>query len=107
MDLDWEYLSADNCNGCIEDYKNFPDFIVNLKSVLGKSGSRDKISITLSLSYWYLQHFDVTKLELYVSFFNVMLYDFHGKWDLGNEWIGAYLDVYTNVTEIDKLLELF
>lgn len=36
----------------------------------------------------------------------MMLYDLYGKWDLGNEWIGAYLDVYMNVTEIDKLLEL-
>ncbi|KAJ5337537.1 glycoside hydrolase [Penicillium brevicompactum] len=106
VDLDWEYPSADDRNGRAEDYKNFPDFIANLKSALAESGGRDEISITLPSSYWYLQHFDVAKLEPYVSFFNVMSYDLHGKWDLGNEWTGAYLDAHTNVTEIDKSLEL-
>ncbi|KAI2675771.1 CAZyme family GH18 [Penicillium roqueforti] len=106
VDLDWEYPSADDRNGRAEDYKDFPDFIANLKSALGESGGRDEISITLPSSYWYLQHFDVAKLEPHVSFFNVMSYDLHGKWDLGNEWTGAYLDAHTNVTEIDKSLEL-
>ncbi|KAJ5726245.1 glycoside hydrolase [Penicillium malachiteum] len=106
VDLDWEYPAADDRNGRADDYENFPSFIANLKSALSNAGGRDELSITLPSSYWYLQHFDIAKLAPHVSFFNVMSYDLHGKWDLGNEWTGAYLSAHTNVTEIDKSLEL-
>ncbi|KAJ5710985.1 glycoside hydrolase [Penicillium malachiteum] len=85
VDLDWEYPAADDRNGRAENYDNFPDFIANLKSALRNAGAG---------------------LAQHVSFFNVMSYDLHGKWDLGNEWTGAYLDAHTNGTEIDKFLEL-
>lgn len=106
VDLDWEYPAADDRAGREEDYENFPSFIANLKSALSHTFGRDELSITLPSSYWYLQHFDIAKLVDHVSFFNVMSYDLHGKWDLGNKWTGAYLDAHTNVTEIDKSLEL-
>lgn len=106
VDLDWEYPVADDRSGRPEDFKNFPEFMANLKSALDSSGGRNELSITLPASYWYLQHFDLAKLARHVDFFNVMSYDLHGKWDLGNKWTGAYLNPHTNLTEIDKALEL-
>ncbi|RHZ63005.1 hypothetical protein CDV55_105498 [Aspergillus turcosus] len=106
VDLDWEYPVADDRSGRLEDYANFPTFIANLKSALDSSGGRNELSITLPASYWYLQNFDIVKLANHVDFFNIMSYDLHGKWDLGNKWTGAYLNPHTNLTEIDKALEL-
>ncbi|KAJ5553988.1 glycoside hydrolase [Penicillium frequentans] len=106
VDLDWEYPEADDRNGRPEDFANFPTMIANLKKALDDTGGRNELSITLPSSFWYLQHFDIVKLEPHVSFFNVMSYDLHGKWDLGNQWTGEYLDAHTNLTEIDKAMEL-
>lgn len=106
VDLDWEYPEAGDRNGRPEDFVNFPTFMANLKSALDGSGGRNELSITLPASYWYLQHFDIVKLEPHVSFFNIMSYDLHGKWDLGNQWTGEYLNAHTNLTEIDKAMEL-
>ncbi|KAL4982471.1 glycoside hydrolase [Aspergillus falconensis] len=106
VDLDWEYPVADDRSGRPEDFENFPKLIANLKKALEDTGGRNELSITLPSSYWYLQHFDIVKLEPHVSFFNIMSYDLHGKWDKGNKWTGEYLDAHTNLTEIDKALEL-
>ncbi|KGO56945.1 Chitinase II [Penicillium expansum] len=106
MDLDWEYPEATDRNGRPEDFKNFPKFIANLRKALDHTGGRNGISITLPASYWYLQHFDVKALAKSVSFFNIMSYDLHGTWDLGNKWTGGYLNAHTNLTEIDLALDL-
>ncbi|KAE8315354.1 hypothetical protein BDV41DRAFT_586825 [Aspergillus transmontanensis] len=42
-------------------YKDFSKFIINLKKAL--SNYQFSISITLSTSYWYLQHFDLESLN--------------------------------------------
>jgi GH18 family chitinase len=106
VDLDWEYPVAADRSGRSEDYANFPTFLANLKSALDSSGGRNELSITLPASYWYLQNFDIVKLANHVDFFNIMSYDLHGKWDLGNKWTGAYLNAHTNLTEVNKALEL-
>ncbi|KAK4870960.1 hypothetical protein LT330_000197 [Penicillium expansum] len=106
IDLDWEYPEATDRNGRPEDFKNFPRFIANLRQALDHTGGRNGISITLPASYWYLQHFDVKALAKSVSFFNIMSYDLHGTWDLGNKWTGGYLNAHTNLTEIDLALDL-
>ncbi|KAJ5639539.1 Chitinase II [Penicillium longicatenatum] len=106
IDLDWEYPEATDRNGRPEDFKNFPKFMENLRKTLDKSGGRNGISITLPASYWYLQHFDIKALAKSVSFFNIMSYDLHGTWDMGNKWTGEYLNAHTNLTEIDLALDL-
>ncbi|KAF7171570.1 hypothetical protein CNMCM5623_003945 [Aspergillus felis] len=106
VDLDWEYPVADDRGGKKEDFKNFPIFIANLKQALQAAGGRSEVSITLPASYWYLQHFDIVKLQRHVDFFNIMSYDLHGTWDQGNKWTGEYLNAHTNLTEIDRALEL-
>ncbi|GAB1213968.1 hypothetical protein ATERTT37_003124 [Aspergillus terreus] len=106
IDLDWEYPEADDRNGRPEDFKNFSKFLANLRSTLDKTPGRNGISITLPASYWYLQHFDLQALAKSVSFFNIMSYDLHGTWDMGNKWTGEYLNAHTNLTEIDLALDL-
>ncbi|KAJ5590784.1 CAZyme family GH18 [Penicillium hetheringtonii] len=106
IDLDWEYPAADDRGGRKEDFDNFPKFMANLKKFLKSTGGRDGLSITLPASYWYLQHFDIVNLEKHVDFFNIMSYDIHGKWDLGNEWVDPVLDSHTNLTEITNALDL-
>ncbi|RLL97667.1 hypothetical protein CFD26_105658 [Aspergillus turcosus] len=106
IDLDWEYPVADDRSGRPEDYKNFPSFIANLKRTLKASGGRDGLSITLPASYWYLQHFDIIKLQKDVDFFNIMSYDLHGAWDRNNQWLLPVLNSHTNLTEITNALDL-
>lgn len=72
VDIDWEYPEADDRSGKAKDFANFPAFIANLKSHLLSTGGRSGLSITLPASYWYLQHFDIVKLQDSVDFFNMM-----------------------------------
>ncbi|PIG82157.1 hypothetical protein AARAC_000133 [Aspergillus arachidicola] len=95
IDIDWEYPAADD---------HFPKFMANLKKAL--TDYQFGLSVTLFTSYWYLQHFDLESLDKSVDWFNFMSYDLHGTWDMGNKWIGAYLDAYTNLTEIKTALDL-
>ncbi|KAH7124726.1 putative class V chitinase [Dactylonectria macrodidyma] len=106
VDLDWEYPQAEDRSGRDEDYANFPKFAANLKKALQSSGGRSGLSITLPASYWYLQHFDIKKLQPHVDFFNMMTYDFHGVWDKPNKWVGPYLNSHTNLTEIKDAMDL-
>ncbi|UPK93523.1 hypothetical protein LCI18_004458 [Fusarium solani-melongenae] len=105
IDLDWEYPKAKDRSGRDEDFETFPKFLANIKSAL-KSTGRDELSITLPASYWYLQNFDLGKIEPHVDFFNIMSYDLHGTWDKGNEWVGPYLNAHTNLTEIKEAMNL-
>ncbi|PWY73016.1 glycoside hydrolase [Aspergillus heteromorphus CBS 117.55] len=104
VDIDWEYPAASDRNGRAEDYENYPTFLANLKKAL--ADYKYGLSITLPTSYWYLQHFDLTAIEPSVDWFNVMSYDLHGTWDIGDIWTGAYLDAHTNLTEIKLALDL-
>jgi GH18 family chitinase len=106
IDLDWEYPVADDRGGRTSDFKNFPKFMANLKTAMKSWGGRDGLSITLPASYWYLQHFDIANLQKHVDFFNIMTYDIHGKWDLGNEWLAPVLNSHTNLTEITIAMDL-
>ncbi|KAI8721624.1 Chitinase [Fusarium sp. LHS14.1] len=105
IDLDWKYPKAKDRSGRDEDFETFPKFLANIKSTL-KSTGRDELSITLPASYWYLQNFDLGKIEPHVDFFNIMSYDLHGTWDKGNEWVGPYLNAHTNLTEIKEAMNL-
>lgn len=110
VDLDWEYPGPDDIverGGRKEDFENFPLLLRRLKEALKSTGGgRDGVTLTLPASYWFLQHFDIVKLEKYVDFFNIMTYDLHGAWDKGNKWLGNYLNAHTNLTEIQDALDL-
>ncbi|KAF5591120.1 hypothetical protein FPCIR_6195 [Fusarium pseudocircinatum] len=104
LDLDWEYPVAEERSGRDIDYKTFPVFMSALKRTMG-SGDKG-LTITLPASYWYLQYFDIKKLEPTVDFFNIMSYDLHGAWDQNVTWTQPYLNAHTNLTEIDLALDL-
>ncbi|KAF5985649.1 hypothetical protein FCOIX_2003 [Fusarium coicis] len=104
LDLDWEYPVDDKRGGKDYDYKNFPKFMASLKKMMD-SGNKG-LTITLPASYWYLQYFDIKKLEPTVDFFNIMSYDLHGAWDQNVNWTKPYLNAHTNLTEIESALDL-
>ncbi|KAF5692426.1 chitinase [Fusarium denticulatum] len=104
LDLDWEYPVDDKRGGKNYDYKNFPKFMASLKKMMD-SGNKG-LTITLPASYWYLQYFDIKKLEPTVDFFNIMSYDLHGAWEQNVNWTKPYLNAHTNLTEIESALDL-
>ncbi|KKY30836.1 hypothetical protein UCDDA912_g09217 [Diaporthe ampelina] len=104
VDLDWEYPQAPDRSGRPEDFDNFVALMSQLNLQLGLLGYQ--VSITLPASYWYLQHFDIVRLQKYVDFFNMMTYDLHGTWDIGSEHVKPELNAHTNLTEITTALDL-
>ncbi|KAM0302887.1 hypothetical protein ACHAPM_003672 [Fusarium culmorum] len=104
VDLDWEYPVDSDRGGRAVDFANFPKWMERLKSTL--DSSKKGLTITISASYWYLQHFDIKSLAKSIEFFNVMSYDLHGVWDQDKKWTGSFLNAHTNVTEIDLALDL-
>jgi chitinase len=106
VDIDWEYPEADDRSGRGADYANLPLFLQRVRAALRASGGRDGLSITLPLSFWYLRHFDIIKMQDTVDFYNIMSYDVHGTWDQNNKWVGPSLNSHTNLTEIKDMLDL-
>ncbi|WZH42206.1 Chitinase [Fusarium acuminatum] len=104
IDIDWEYPVDHDRNGRESDFKAYPRFLKRLKSAL--NDYKYGLSVTLPTSYWYLQHFDLENIEPSVDWFNVMSYDLHGAWDIGNKWTGAYVGAHSNLTEIKSSLDL-
>jgi chitinase len=101
-----EYPAADDRSGRKADFDNFPKWMKNLRSQLKSSGKKYGLSLTLPASYWYLQHFDIKKLEDSVDWFNVMSYDMHGTWDMNSTWVGPFINPHTNLTEIKNAMDL-
>ncbi|KAH8889137.1 hypothetical protein GQ53DRAFT_653194, partial [Thozetella sp. PMI_491] len=93
IDIDWEYPTASDRGGIPADTDNYvnPGW---------------EITCTLPSSYWYLQNFDLPRMEKYLSWFNFMSYDLHGMWDQLNKYTGPYLMGHTNLTQIDQGFQL-
>ncbi|KAL4769203.1 glycoside hydrolase superfamily [Aspergillus nidulans var. acristatus] len=91
VDINWEYPGPDN---------------IVKHGALKSAGRHNGLTITLPASYWFLQYFNIIKLEKYVDFFNMMTYDLHGAWDCGNKWVGPYLNAHTNLTKIQDTMDL-
>ncbi|KAI1182685.1 chitinase [Nemania serpens] len=104
VDIDWEYPAADDRAGRPEDFKNIVTFVKSIHERM-KADKRGN-SMAIPASYWYLQHFDIKKLESYVDWFNLMSYDMHGSWDIDNKFTGPYANSHTNMTEIQTALDL-
>ncbi|KAH6953868.1 chitinase [Ilyonectria sp. MPI-CAGE-AT-0026] len=104
VDIDWEYPVDKDRHGKEEDYKNAVKFMKKLRSRMDKLNKG--VSMALPASYWYLQNFDIKKLESTVDWFNLMTYDVHGSWDIDNKWTGPWVNSHTNLTEIQLGLDL-
>lgn len=97
---------APDRGGSPEDFKNFVVFVSRMRERFDEENPGWEITMTLPASYWYLRGFDVKSLQEYVTYFNMMTYDFHGIWDKHNEWTGPYLKGHTNLTQAEMGLDL-
>ncbi|QPH06424.1 hypothetical protein C2857_004887 [Epichloe festucae Fl1] len=87
---------AQERSGSPGDFANYVLFLKNLRGYLGSKG----LSITLSASYWYLQHFNINTMEQHVDWFNVMSHNLHGTWNSTIPYLGAHANAHTNLTGI-------
>lgn len=101
VDLDWEYPVAPERGGNSADFANYVSFLKNLKAALTASGHDYGLSVAIPASYYYLQNFDIVKMEPVVDWFNFMSYDLHGTWDSP-----AVVGAHTNLTEIAEGMKL-
>ena len=106
LDFDWEYPGADDRGGSDGDGENYTALMKELRAAIDASGKEYIITFTAPSSYWYLRHFDITNMMIYVDWVNLMSYDLHGVWDSDNP-IGNQVLSHTNLTEIDLALDLF
>lgn len=75
VDIDWEYPGALDRGGIDADVDNFVQLMSEIKDAFARENTGWEASITLPTSYWYLRHFNINRLQKYVSFFNLMSYD--------------------------------
>ena len=106
IDIDWEYPAAGDRGGVAEDTDNYVLLMSEIRERFDQENPGWEATVTIPTSYWYLRGFDVTRLQKYVSWFNLMSYDLHGMWDQHNRFTGPYLEGHTNITEIDAGLDL-
>ncbi|KAL3443269.1 killer toxin alpha/beta [Aspergillus insuetus] len=103
VDLDWEYVGADDLGGTPNDTANFVELLRDMKNAFqGRYG----ISVTLPASYWYLRWFDLQSMQEHINFFNIMTYNIHGVWDASHKITSPYIRPHTNLTEIKLSLDL-
>lgn len=72
VDIDWEYPVAPERSGRPADFQNFPVMLQNLRNAFNAAGKSWGITITLPSSFFYLQRFDIVKLEKTVDWLNIM-----------------------------------
>lgn len=75
IDIDWEYPGASDRGGIPADTNNFVQLMSEIRETFDRVNPGWEATITVPTSYWYLRGFDVTRLQKYVSWFNVMSYD--------------------------------
>lgn len=88
VDIDWEYPvaggEADNIKRP-EDKQNFTLLMQKLREKLDAQGTKDGKRYLLSFAgasgTYYTNNVELSKLQQYVDFVNIMAYDFHGTWD--------------------------
>lgn len=75
VDIDWEYPVAPDRGGKPEDTDNYVLLMSDIRDAFDAVNPAWGVSLTVPTSYWYLRGFDVTRLQDYVDYFNVMSYD--------------------------------
>lgn len=72
LDLDWKYPVALDRGGRPADKANYVQLVKEIRHAFGDTY---ELSMTLPMSYFYMKHFDIEKIQDSVDFFNVMSYD--------------------------------
>jgi chitinase len=88
VDIDWEYPVAGGLSTNIrrpEDKYNFTLLMQNLREKLDARGAIDGKDYILTFAgaagSWYVNNIELSKLQQYVDYANIMTYDIHGTWD--------------------------
>lgn len=88
VDLDWEYpvgggLSTNICRP--EDKQNFTLLLAKIREKLDAQGiidgKRYLLTIAGGASQYYINNTELSILQQYLDFANIMTYDLHGTWD--------------------------
>lgn len=88
VDIDWEYPVSGGLSSNIrrpEDKTNFTLLMQKLREKLNIRSAIDGKQYILSFAgaagSWYLNNIELSKLQAYIDYAQVMTYDFHGSWD--------------------------
>lgn len=81
IDLDWEYADTD------EKAQQYVDLLAAVRLELDSAALKTSLprhqfglSIAAPGSVWYAKHLKIPEMDRYLSFWNVMTYDFAGSW---------------------------
>ncbi|MDF2942701.1 MAG: glycoside hydrolase family 18 [Herbinix sp.] len=88
IDIDWEYPVAGGLSTNIrrpEDKYNFTLLMQTLREKLDAreviDGKEYLLSFAGAAGSWYVNNIELSKLQLYIDYANIMTYDIHGTWD--------------------------
>lgn len=88
VDIDWEYPVVGGLSTNIrrpEDKYNFTLLMQKLREKLDARGVIDGKNYLLTFAgaagSWYVNNIELSKLQQYVDYANIMTYDIHGTWD--------------------------
>ncbi|GAB6988190.1 hypothetical protein JCM16418A_02400 [Paenibacillus pini] len=115
IDIDWEYPAFDSWNTTkarTEDTKNFTNLMKELKEkldILPRKNKNYYLSFAAGNEDWYFENVEVTKVEKYVDFINVMSYDLTGAW---SDTTGYNSNLFKDKqekskTSVDRIINLF
>ncbi len=74
VDIDWEFPESET------DKNNMVGFIADLHKALNDANPDYLLTMAIPSGKYYGQWFRYDVLKLYVNWFNVMTYDYHGDW---------------------------
>ncbi|WP_432799674.1 glycosyl hydrolase family 18 protein [Poriferisphaera sp. WC338] len=88
IDIDWEFPGGGGLEGNSEspnDRENFTLFIEELRAQLDAQSQIDgndyELSVAVSAGYDKFAHVDLQAVSESIDFYNMLTYDFHGRWD--------------------------
>lgn len=74
VDLDWEYPVASHRGGTSADYSNYKLLVAALRAAIDAAPEEFELTVAVPLGY-DSQYFDVSGMEKYLDWFNVLSYD--------------------------------